>query len=109
MIGPDDAFGRTMTRNLQAARLNVPGFKDFPTLEHQERRFLENGWQAARSCTMLQAYANMISGDEKKRIAALEIFDEIEEWELIMSHYALTVAAKGSTLLDVVDVLPPQR
>lgn len=106
MIGPDDAFGRTMTRNLQSARLNVPGFRDFPTLKHQEDRFLEVGWQFARSCTMLHAYEHMISADEKKRISSLEIFDEVEEWELIMRHYALTVASKGSILSDFIENLP---
>jgi hypothetical protein len=32
---------------------------------------------------------------EKDRVAKLEIFDEFEEWNLLMSHYCLVVAKRG--------------
>lgn len=28
-------------------------------------------------------------------MSTLEIFDELEEWNLLMSHYCLTIAVKG--------------
>ena len=104
MITPHDVFGRTMLRNLTAGRFNVPGFVDFPTLESQIGRFLRTGWCEARCINMLSVYDNYISIEERRRVARLEIFDEIEEWQMLMSHYSLTIAIKGSMLLNVLPV-----
>jgi tRNA wybutosine-synthesizing protein 4 len=101
MISPHDVFGKTMLRNLTAGRFNVPGFVDFPTLESQTGRFLRTGWSEARCINMLSVYDNYISIEERRRVARLEIFDEIEEWQMLMSHYSLTIAVKGAMLLSV--------
>ena len=50
---------------------------------------------------MLSVYNNWLSREDKHRIAKLEIFDEIEEWQMLMGHYSLTVAVKGTMLLSV--------
>ena len=55
---------------------------------------------------MLVAYKQLISLEERNRVNKLEMFDEIEEWELLMSHYSITVAVKGETLGNVVDIVP---
>ena len=94
-----------MLKNLNAARFHIPGFTDFPTKESQVERFLETGWNDARSITMLSVYDDYISIEEKHRIARLEIFDEIEEWQMLMSHYTLTVAVKGNSLISVLPLI----
>jgi tRNA wybutosine-synthesizing protein 4 len=101
MISPNDVFGKTMIKNLTAARFKIPGFVDYPSLEAQIGRFLGTGWCEARCISMLTVYDNYISPEERKRISRLEIFDEIEEWQMLMSHYSLTVAIKGAALLTV--------
>lgn len=103
MINPTDMFGRTMLSNLRLARFDVPGFVDFPNLEAQKQRFLETGWSAATSSTMIALYDSRISSAEKSRIARIEIFDEVEEWQMIMAHYSLTVAVNGELLLSMVE------
>jgi hypothetical protein len=95
-----------MLRNLTAAGFNVPGFTDYQTLSRQVERFTSTGWTDARSMTMLSAYDRMIEPEEKRRISSIEIFDEIEEWQLLMSHYALTLASLGETLRPLLDELP---
>jgi O-methyltransferase involved in polyketide biosynthesis len=104
MVNPSDPFGSTMLRNLQAAQFSIPGFLDYPTLDKQIERFTLNGWQNACSMTMLDAYNKIISVEDKRRIGALEIFDEIEEWELIMNHYSITVAVNGKSLTDALQL-----
>ena len=99
MINPHDMFGKTMLRNLTAARHKVPGFTQFPTLDAHKERYLSTGWNDVRSVTMLRAFNLFVSAEEKHRIARLEMLDEIEEWELIMQHYAFTVAVRGSFLM----------
>jgi len=41
---------------------------------------------------MLDIYNKMIDEKEKKRIEKLQLFDEFEEWNLIMSHYFVGLA-----------------
>ena len=122
MVNSQDVYGRMMFRNLTGAGFTVPGFSDYPTLESQEKRFRETGWGISsssesehtekeeegeeetqeqpsqggiESTTMLAAYNNLVTPEEKVRIARLQIFDEIEEWNMLMSHYCLTIAEKG--------------
>lgn len=47
-----------------------------------------------KSRTMLELYNfrnGVIDDTERKRIEKLELFDEVEEWNLIMSHYCMTI------------------
>jgi len=37
----------------------------------------------------------LIAGSGGNRIARLELFDEVEEWNLIMQHYSLAWASRG--------------
>jgi len=50
------------------------------------------------SITMLQAWDMLVSPEEKARVSKLEIFDEIEEWNMLMSHYCLTTACRNVRL-----------
>lgn len=95
MFNPNDNFGKVMRRNLRDGGITVPGFTDYPTLESQGERFTGQGWQASHSVTMAAAFRDMISAKERQRIGRLEIFDELEEWDMIMSHYCLTLTTIG--------------
>ena len=106
MINPYDAFGKVMATNLRSAGYKVPGFTDFHDLNLQMKRFIDcESWGLATSIKMLDAYEKLISKEDKQRISKLEIFDEIEEWSLLMSHYCLTIASKGRKLSEVHSLL----
>lgn len=46
---------------------------------------------------MNRIYAEKLNeANEKSRIEALEMFDEFEEWELLQSHYCITLAICSS-------------
>lgn len=94
MITPTDIYGRNMVRNLQAAGFEIPGIKDFPTLEDQKNRFLLTGWKAARSRTMRFYYDKILDTELRDRLFKLEMLDEVEEWNMLMEHYSLTIASK---------------
>jgi hypothetical protein len=47
--------------------------------------------------TMLQAWDTLVSPAEKRRVSKLEIFDEVEEWNMLMSHYCVTTATRNMT------------
>eukprot|EP01033_Poteriospumella_lacustris_P007342 gene7346-5279_t len=43
---------------------------------------------------MLFIYQNILDEADKDRISHLEIMDEVEEWNMLMAHYTLTIAAR---------------
>ncbi|KAF9572865.1 hypothetical protein EC968_009349 [Mortierella alpina] len=87
-INPNDAFGAMMLRNLKARQINLPGIHAYPSLKSQEERFLSRGWLAAKAVDMDTLHASL-SDEEMKRISTLEIFDEVEEWQLLARHYCV--------------------
>lgn len=104
MISPSDSFGRVMLRNLTSRGFHLPGVIDFPDLFSQEKRFLQFGWTQATSRTMLEYYRVHLSADVRTRIEAVELLDEIEEWQLIMNHYAVTIAVNCTELTSLLFV-----
>jgi tRNA wybutosine-synthesizing protein 4 len=92
MITPNDIYGRNMIRNLRAAGFEIPGITEFPTLAEQENRFLLTNWKAAKSCTMRDYYDRILPAACRERLFKLEMMDEVEEWNMLMEHYSLTIA-----------------
>ncbi|KAG0291336.1 hypothetical protein BGZ96_005274 [Linnemannia gamsii] len=90
-INPADAFGAMMLRNLKARRIELPGIHAYPSLKSQEERFTSRGWQAAGAVNMNKLHESL-SEQELKRISSLEIFDEVEEWQLLADHYCVAWA-----------------
>lgn len=76
----------------------VPGFTQYPDLPSHSARFIESGCDVAHACTMLTIYNNLIPLSEKTRINRIEMLDEIEEWEMLMSHYCVSIGIKGGNV-----------
>ncbi|KAF9438073.1 hypothetical protein BGZ76_009854 [Entomortierella beljakovae] len=90
-INPTDAFGSMMLKNLRAREIELPGIYAYPTLKSQEERFLSRGWTAAKAVSM-NTLLDSLPDEEMKRISKLEIFDEVEEWQLLAEHYCVAWA-----------------
>jgi tRNA wybutosine-synthesizing protein 4 len=104
-IRPDDAFGRMMVENLSRRGCRLETLLKYPTLDAQQQRYLDAGWTDVRASTMLDVHQLAIDAVDRVRAERLEIFDEVEEWRLIQTHYTLVVAQKGNVALD----FPPSR
>ncbi|KAF9964320.1 hypothetical protein BGZ70_006626 [Mortierella alpina] len=98
-INPNDAFGAMMLRNLKARQIDLPGIHAYPSLRSQEERFLSRGWLAAKAVDMNTLHASL-SDEEMKRISTLEIFDEVEEWQLLAQHYCVAWAYRVKAQQD---------
>ena len=98
-IRPDDAFGAMMIRNFEARGIPLQGIRAHPDLPSQRARFLDAGLEEAFSMTMRDVYDDCIRQDEKARVSRLELFDEFEDWNLLMEHYCLAGGAQGSDAL----------
>jgi hypothetical protein len=102
-INPYTPFGQQMIKNLTDRGVPLLSIKEFPDLDAQRKRFLAAGWERVEAKDMNQIYTDLLDPQENKRIEKLEIFDELEEWHLIQSHYCLVAAfidRKKSGLFD---------
>ncbi|NXX99233.1 TYW4 protein, partial [Centropus bengalensis] len=57
--------------------------------------FLFQGWTECTVVDMNDFFTSWTPEEEKRRVQALEPFDEFEEWHLKCSHYFILAASKG--------------
>lgn len=91
-IHPHDAFGQTMQKNLLARGCPLLSLLEYPELADQKRRFENFGWSSCEALDMLQVWDELLDCVENRTVERLEMFDELEEWRLIQSHYCLVLA-----------------
>ncbi|KZS87292.1 leucine carboxyl methyltransferase [Sistotremastrum niveocremeum HHB9708] len=90
MFGLNDSFGRVMKENLRARNIEIPGVEESSALEAQLQRLFNGGIQSAQAMTLRTVRQKCISEEELSRISRLEMLDEVEELDLVLSHYVLT-------------------
>jgi len=62
----------------------------YPTLEKEMIRLKECGFIAGQGAVDISSAHDLWMGrEELRRIAKLELLDEMEEWRLLASHYCL--------------------
>jgi tRNA wybutosine-synthesizing protein 4 len=109
-INPNDAFGKMMIKNLKNRGCDLKSIIQYPTCDSVKKRleslFLkglneqldQQTKSLAISIDMHTVYYSSLEKynsqwiQERKRIERLEILDELEEFDLLMQHYALTIA-----------------
>jgi len=101
-IRPHDAFGEIMVRNLDSMGAPFVGIHDCPDEAAHSARALECGFQGAAAVDLASAWARGLDAAELQRLQRLEPLDEVEEWQLMMRHYALVWAVKGASLCGAV-------
>lgn len=90
----------------------MPGFVGYPSISDLAGRYKACGWSASKSCNMLTVYKSIIPQSERTMIEKIELFDEIEEWQLLMSHYAMSIAVNcrnkdpSTYLKRFMDIIP---
>ena len=94
IIGPNDAFGRTMLENLDQRGVRLHGIHKYPSLEDHKARY-QAYFSSVQAFTMLEIYNNCLPSTEKSRVEQLEWMDEFEEWNLLLSHYVMVIATNG--------------
>ena len=85
------------------------------TLKDQLHRLQSVGFPTTRGLTMLSAYSSILSPSQREHASSLEMLDEVEEWEMIMSHYFLAVGSNekglegGKNDTNTANLLDPNR
>ena len=97
-IQPADAFGRTMVANLASRGIHLRTLQRFASSDAQRVRLREAGLtdgQGARDVRQLWESEEWVGSEERERVERLEWLDEVEEWNLLASHYCVAWGWKG--------------
>ncbi|KAM0325541.1 hypothetical protein ACHAQA_007528 [Verticillium albo-atrum] len=94
-IRPNDPFGKMMVSNLAARRIRMPTLESYPLPVDQESRLRSAGFEHTNAQTIEAVWTKWTSPEEKERLDGLEGLDEVEEWQLLASHYIVAWAWRG--------------
>jgi tRNA wybutosine-synthesizing protein 4 len=89
-----ETFGRQMIQNLEERGAPLHGVHSTPTLEAHKQRLVACGWERAFAEDMLTLYRHMLHPKDRSRIEMIQMLDEFVEWDLMMSHYCISVGVK---------------
>ncbi|KAK9369966.1 S-adenosyl-L-methionine-dependent methyltransferase [Lipomyces kononenkoae] len=85
----DDQFGKVMVHNLAMRGISIPTMMAFPTLQAQVSRLRGLGFTATAAGNLKYVHDAWVSSEEMHKINALEILDELEEFDLLVAHYGI--------------------
>lgn len=95
-VRPSDPFGQQMVSNLAARRIRMPTLQVYREIADQEARLREAGFvDGARALTVQDIWTRWVPAEDKEAVDRLEGLDEVEEWELLASHYAVAWGWRG--------------
>ncbi|KAI1381419.1 LCM-domain-containing protein [Hypoxylon crocopeplum] len=92
--GQDHPFAKTMLSHFEKLKTPLKSVFTYPDIHDQQARFATRGWQQVHVDTLWQIWSSdsWLSADERKRLDAIEPFDEWEEFALFACHYCVVIA-----------------
>eukprot|EP00301_Raphidiophrys_heterophryoidea_P025693 c8679_g1_i2.p1 GENE.c8679_g1_i2~~c8679_g1_i2.p1 ORF type:complete len:331 (+),score=68.46 c8679_g1_i2:41-994(+) len=99
-ISMDDTFGKVMITNFESQGTPLLGISASVSVAGLQSRLSASGFPHVFAITMLEYYNSYLPN--RPRIERVEWMDELEEWRIMMSHYALYGGALSASLLDLV-------
>lgn len=94
-VRPDDPFGRQMVANLAARSIRMPSLEVYKEPADQDARLRKSGFENVRHMTVEDIWKKWVTAEEKERVHGLEGLDEVEEWNLLASHYIVAWGWRG--------------
>ncbi|KAG4304616.1 hypothetical protein PORY_002009 [Pneumocystis oryctolagi] len=89
-IKNSDSFGKMMVKNLASRGISFKTLDTYSTIEKQRIRLFDLGFITyQKAVTIKQIFDEWYDHDDKVRISKVEFLDEIEEWDLLASHYCV--------------------
>lgn len=91
---PRGGFGKMMQANLTRAGLVSSSLLQLRTLEQHLQHLSAAGWSHGSAVNMWRAYQSILTRKEQQHANQCEWLDELEEFIMIMQHYAFIVATQ---------------
>jgi [phosphatase 2A protein]-leucine-carboxy methyltransferase len=96
-VRPSDPFGQQMVSNLAARRIRMPTLEAYQEIRDQKTRLEEAGFSSGvEALTIQDIWRSWISTEDKETVDNLEGLDEVEEWNLLASHYVVAWGWRGN-------------
>lgn len=92
MLGSSSPFSRVMVQNFARSGIPLLALSHFSDLEKIRQAQLGEGFTTVQASTMSEIFCCQLNPEELRRICALEWADELEEFNLMQSHYFVSVA-----------------
>lgn len=102
-----DQFGKHMDSSVAARGSPFLGTRVYGDVDAQQKRFKKNGWSSVRARTMWDEWRRIVSPQRMMELQRIELLDEVEEFELLLSHYCVVVAAVGKREQQITEVVFP--
>lgn len=103
MMAPEDAFGKIMAANFARKGWPLLSASTFKTLEDHQKR-ISDQFEVAHAANMDTVCSRFVLADseERSRVSRVQIFDDPDEFKLMMEHYCLVLAGNGPEASTVV-------
>ncbi|KAF2129601.1 LCM-domain-containing protein [Dothidotthia symphoricarpi CBS 119687] len=98
--GPEHPFAKTMLNHFDKLQTSIKAVERYLSLAEQSTRFLDAGWPmltTARNLWDLWSDDQFTPVTLRRKLDAIEPFDEWEEFALFGGHYFLLVASNAKT------------
>lgn len=92
MLGSSSPFSRIMVQNFARSGIPLLALDHFSDLEEIRQAYLSKGFCSVEALSMADIFRSCLNPAELKRICSLEWADELEEFQLMQSHYFVSIA-----------------
>ena len=100
MFNPNSNFGKMMMKNFTSRGVPLIGIENYQSLEGIHKMNIEEGFDECTVKDMDIIFRHWLPKAEMTRIRKLEFLDELEELNLIQSHYFISIAKKSKKSLQ---------
>ncbi|OTA88070.1 hypothetical protein M434DRAFT_126533 [Hypoxylon sp. CO27-5] len=102
--GEDHPFAKTMLAHFEKLKTPIKSVFTYPNLIAQRDRFIRSGWSQVNVNTLWEIWSSdrWLSTEERRRLDAIEPFDEWEEFALFASHYCVVIAKTNTDDTELV-------
>ncbi|KAI0843759.1 LCM-domain-containing protein [Hypoxylon sp. FL0890] len=92
--GKDHPFAKTMLGHFEKLKTPLKSVFTYPNLNAQRDRFVKRGWSQVDVKTLWEIWSSdqWLSAEGRRKLDAIEPFDEWEEFALFAGHYCVVIA-----------------
>ncbi len=92
VLGGGKAFGNTMIDNLRRSGIDIKTMVRDCTVDKHRERLEAAGFHIDKALDIVEVWDSLLTDDQRKAAASIEMLDEVEEWRMLCRSYCYCVA-----------------